>query len=129
MHLDFCFGGDGDHRELHVLPPAFPTQRSSDLSGTPSSARTAGSWSKRPKKQAPSPASTAASSSWSTAMPPSTHQYGTDQAPVLAPKIGRAPSELQSLMRHSYAVIGLAKKIAIPQKKKHTRQRQRIRKA
>src|SRR3546814_8486338 len=30
-HLFFVFKGYGDHRDLHVLTPSFPTRRSSDL--------------------------------------------------------------------------------------------------
>src|SRR3546814_11234451 len=31
VSLYFCFHGDGDHRDLHVLTHSFPTRRSSDL--------------------------------------------------------------------------------------------------
>ena len=68
----------------HGWPSAtVPTAR--QPSGTPRAVSTASSWSKRPKKQAPRPRSTAPSSRCSTAMPASTHQYGTGQASAAAP--------------------------------------------
>src|SRR3546814_6156493 len=39
--LAFVFEGYGDHRDLHVLTPSFPTRRSSDLAETREMARDA----------------------------------------------------------------------------------------
>jgi uncharacterized membrane protein YcaP (DUF421 family) len=61
-----------------------PTAR--QPSGTPSAASTAASCWNRPKRQAPSPASTAPSRRCSAAAPPSTHQYGTGQASAPSPR-------------------------------------------
>src|SRR5438105_2624728 len=45
--------------------------------GTPKASKTTRSCSNNPKKHAPNPSATQANSTASTAIPPSTHQYGT----------------------------------------------------
>src|SRR3546814_8352013 len=88
----FFFEGYGDHRDLHVLTHSFPTRRSSDLR------RSIGRWCSR--WQIVSPISTSSM--------PTTAQ--TSPAVTSSTRSEEHTSELQSLMRISYAVFCLKKR-------------------
>src|SRR3546814_3043808 len=83
VHTVFFFYGYGDHRDLHVLTHSFPTRRSSDLRHASNLSST------RPFNSAAWPLT-----SWPMAMPASARSE-------------EHTSELQSLMRTSYAVFCL----------------------
>src|SRR3546814_20286527 len=86
------------HRDLHVLTHSFPTRRSSDLSAVKSQARASAS---------PSPASRARATCTSS------YQLPADAVFLVCQRSEEHTSELQSLMRISYAVFCLKKKINI----------------
>src|SRR3546814_20144155 len=100
LYIVFFFQGYGAHRDLHVLTHSFPTRRSSDLTtyapaptrfeaGTPAIIEAIG---------------LAAAVDYVEALGiDAIHAHECAQ-------IGRAHSELQSLMRISYAVFCLKKK-------------------
>src|SRR3546814_15510603 len=121
MHVLFFFKRYGDPRSLHVLTHSFPTRRSSDRypvrnRRTPEqpsilrvcgSARTAAYPTSRPDQQ-------------ESLMPHVTEKLHQDHEKVeqMFKKLQRSEehtSELQSLMRNSYAVFCLKKKIIIKQ--------------
>src|SRR3546814_6066900 len=83
------FYGYGDHRDLHVLTHSFPTRRSSDRPRAPAPASA-----RRHNRARGSPASTP-QSACAHARPRRSEEH---------------TSELQSLMRISYAVFCLKKK-------------------
>src|SRR3546814_6387167 len=87
----FFFEWYGDHLDLHVLPHSFPTRRASDLS------------SPRARRTRICPASPCAAPC-------------TGRPPEISPmRSEEHTSELQSLMRISYAVFCLKKKIRATQ--------------
>src|SRR3546814_7150284 len=102
----FFFYWYGDHRDLHLLTHSFPTRRSSDL---------ASSW---PRCSCWPPASPLRpSSSSATRRPTSRRRSRTSRgrrsrtrAPLRSTRSEEHTSELQSLMRISYAVFCLKKK-------------------
>src|SRR3546814_4213956 len=91
----FCFYGNGDHRDLHVLTHSFPTRRTSDLRRG-GRCRRAGTRDVRPCPMIP--------------LPPTTRIYLACGATDMRSE--EHTSELQSLMRISYAVFCLKKKIS-----------------
>src|SRR3546814_9265972 len=96
MCLLFFFECYGDHRDLHVLTHSFPTRRSSDLAPWHS-----GVAAKRASRSASMPAIRAGSTAR-----PNTHQPSRAS---IAARSEEHTSELQSLMRISYAVFCLKK--------------------
>src|SRR3546814_1844118 len=105
----FFFYCSGDHRDLHVLTHSFPTRRSSDLLP-------------RPPHRRPRPVRGNAFER-SSRRRPARHRRGADRIPagvVDRPRSEEHTSELQSLMRISYAVFCLKKKKENPQLTKHT---------
>src|SRR3546814_7424558 len=126
----FFFYGTGDHRDLHVLTHSFPTRRSSDLSEWSAFCRRSVSiittglgamTSISPKFRMAAVLATAA-----FAVLPMTTQaatYPTRPINLIVPfGPGRSEehtSELQSLMRISYAVFCLKKKNTIIELRHH----------
>src|SRR3546814_4574786 len=99
------FECSGDHRDLHVLTHSFPTRRSSDLI-----------WASRAASASRSPASASFCATQASPLASnSVGQYADDSERVAtALRTARSEehtSELQSLMRISYAVFCLKKKI------------------
>src|SRR3546814_10789817 len=116
------FECSGDHRDLHVLTHSFPTRRSSDLI-----------WASRAASASRSPASASFCATQASPLASnSVGQYADDSERVAtalrtAPSSGRSEehtSELQSLMRISYAVFCLKKKTTTEQK--HSKQTEDI---
>src|SRR3546814_8248592 len=110
----FFYERSGEHRELDVLTHSCPTRRSTDLTDTPAGIRAAGLRARRARP--PGPPTRAAPRQ----RPRSDRGRGSSgraPLPVMpAPSPVRArseehTSELQSLMRNSYAVFCLKKKI------------------
>src|SRR3546814_9483616 len=98
----FCFSGNCELRALPVLTPSFPTRRSSDLRESTSPAlRMVDNVSRlgtRSGAKGPNWAVTAA-------------RAGAVMQPAASGRSEEHTSELQSLMRISYAVLCLKKKI------------------
>src|SRR3546814_6767515 len=106
----FFFSGYGHHRDLHVLTHSYPTRRSSDLG-----ARRA------------SPAAFCAASAILLMSPARQASMRPRAEASRAPPARRQrseehTSELKSLMRISYAVFCLKKKMTINTDNKHTTQ-------
>src|SRR3546814_8419262 len=109
MLLVFChffFEGYGDHRDLHVLTHSFPTRRSSDLRARVRCARRSSSpdcssWAPRRWRscRGSGRGNTLSSSAGCRQAPDSSHRRSEEHT-----------SELQSLMRISYAVFCLKNK-------------------
>src|SRR3546814_1912800 len=95
----FFFEVYGDHRDLHVLTHSFPTRRSSDLPTSPCGPRKAGGKIcgaiTANKAETPAPSSTISANK---------------AVPLPQPRSEEHTSELQSLMRISYAVFCLKQK-------------------
>src|SRR3546814_4869913 len=146
LYLFFVFVLHGDHRDLHVLTHSFPTRRSSDLSFRSLSRSPASSPSRRFRWHSSLTSSRprsgyraairAPTRRWSRQRWPSRSSSRSSASPTCstcnrhhlptADTRSRSPSrrseehtsELQSLMRISYAVFCLKKKNNIPY---HTR--------
>src|SRR3546814_12949448 len=103
--FNFFFYGYGDHRDLHVLTHSFPTRRASDLPVSVSRRRQPGADGDQQRvHQLPIP------------LPPwRPAEVGRRcaQSPSLRRRSEEHTSELQSLMRTSYAVSCLKKKITL----------------
>src|SRR3546814_4302849 len=88
LHATFFYYCYGDHRDLHVLTRSFPTRRSSDLH----------------------PSSTPSRIAWFARMKRITRPAVFGASPICSRRSEEHTSELQSLMRISYAVFCLKKK-------------------
>src|SRR3546814_2477661 len=94
MYMLFFFYIYGHHRELHGLTPSFPTRRSSDL-----------------RRRGPVPARRgAAARADSRAAIRASHSSRRRRSSAASGRSEEHTSELQSLMRNSYAVFCLKKK-------------------
>src|SRR3546814_3779236 len=91
----FFFKGDGDHRDLHVLTHSFPTRRSSDLAADLSD---------------PHALALSRHDAYSRASAPAVSRRPRMSLTFLPRRSEEHTSELQSLMRISYAVFCLKKK-------------------
>src|SRR3546814_4517698 len=103
-----CFLGDGDHRYLHVLTHSFPTRRSSDLrSRQPGRGKT---WTQRfgPKRGNGGKGIERAGRDQIERTEVARADQGQQHAGIGTTE--EHTSELQSLMRTSYAVLCLKKK-------------------
>src|SRR3546814_2293881 len=115
----FFFEGSGAPRDLHVLTHSFPTRRSSDLSRRARSCfastlalslRTSEAMSvTRPGRRSLPPLLTAMTRN-SEPHAAKTSGVPTRQRPRLLPRSEEHTSELQSLIRNSYAVFCLKQK-------------------
>src|SRR3546814_7386735 len=102
----FCVEVSGDRRDLHVLTHSFPTRRSSDLLTSTSRAALRCSASMRPKLSWPPSRSASCGGSARRCAP----RWRATASPWCATRSEEHTSELQSLMRISYAVFCLQKK-------------------
>src|SRR3546814_16091283 len=103
----FLFYGDGDHRDLHVLTHSFPTRRSSDL-------LRAGRLKILLEDYEPAPIPVHLVQLGGRRAPARVRAFVDFAASRLRRTLARSEehtSELQSLMRISYAVFCLKKKI------------------
>src|SRR3546814_4429590 len=113
MHFFCCFYGYGDHRDLHVLTHSFPTRRSSDLSVMNDQPMIDGYHHSdlrhtRSAMQSIIPVATGLAQGVERLLP---QLAGKVQAKAIrVPRSEEHTSELQSLMRISYAVFCLKKK-------------------
>src|SRR3546814_4880721 len=99
----------GDHRNLTVLTHSFPKRRSSDLARITGSGTTGGSTGAT-RSSSSSSAGSGATSARATATAPSTGRNSTASKMNGPTRSEEHTSELQSLMRSSYAVFCLKKK-------------------
>src|SRR3546814_11346922 len=103
----FFFELYGDHRDLHVLTHSFPTRRSSDLASHPAP----------PSLTFASALSLLENSLLALCLPACAQSQPSRLSPRASFRSEEHTSELQSLMRISYAVFCLKKK---KKKKQHT---------
>src|SRR3546814_7633096 len=115
----FFFEGDGDHRVLHGLAPSFPTRRSSDVRGAPLSERGARAAARTDRRFRLSGIDAHARAC--LLQPPGARRRLRHRAVRGSRRAHHRSeehtSELQSLMRISYAVFCLKKKISMRNKK------------
>src|SRR3546814_4842428 len=113
----FFFIGSGDHRDLHVLTHSFPTRRSSDLGAFGSRRTHAARFDRRDKKARLGPIlgrmrERSCNRSGCKEKGQQEEDYRSEEH----------TSELQSLMRISYAVFCLKKKKTLNYQLKDTKQ-------